>query len=248
MMGMPMKLFARNRSAVRRRAADSSPGLNVTWLARSGVREFFTPRARGGGASLRRINQLAGFRPMLKQLLYISVSAAAVSKPSFAQQRATHYEVGVGMIAQQRQLGVRSGVGASATFSAGRQLTRGISVRGTAAAAAFGRPDPWGSTAACSSFVPCPPPPSPSRVRVATLGTNAEYVASRTGLEPIVFGGIGIRYLTESPQRGADTRPYMELGCGAAFRRWTLRVRYEAARPGSDLPKWMMPAALGFRF
>ena len=172
--------------------------------------------------------------------------AIGMVAPCAAQGRARRfYEVNAGVLDIKPELGVRRATGAAASFALGRTLGKGFGARvdlGLAAVAAAKR---WASLVACYPIA-CPPP-SPSNVRIASLGGSAEYRLAALPVAPFVLVGAGVRFLTESPQRRADARPYAEYGVGVAFGRLSIRARYQGARPGKDLPDWILPIALGYR-
>lgn len=172
----------------------------------------------------------------------------AFAAPCHAQGHTRQfYEIGVGLNTEEPQFAIRSETGPTVGFALGHPLNSQLSVNGSLMAAIFGSPKQFVSPGGCLGSGPCDPPMA-STVEVGTLGFGAEYALSRMSTTPLVTAGGGVRYLSESPQRENDVRPFVELGAGVLLGRWTVRARYQAASPGSDLPKWMMPITIGYRF
>jgi hypothetical protein len=172
----------------------------------------------------------------------------AFGTPCLAQHDSRQfYEVSAGLNMEESQFSVRSGAGPTATLSLGAHLNRWFAVDGTVGGAVFGAPERITNPGGCLGAEPCVFP-QPSTVKVATLSIGAEYSIAGTVNAPLLSAGVGVRTLSESPQRGNDTRPFVEIGAGVLLGRWALRARYQAASPGSDLPKWMLPMTLGYRF
>jgi hypothetical protein len=173
--------------------------------------------------------------------------AIAMVGPCRAQGRVrSFYEVDAGVLDIDPELGVRGETGAAASLALGRTLGKGFGVQADLGLAAVAAPKQWASLLACYP-VACVPP-LPSKVRIASFGGSAEYRFAVLPVAPFLLVGAGFRSLTEAPQRGGDARPYAEYGVGVAFGRVSIRARYQGARPGKDLPDWMMPITLGYRF
>lgn len=90
--------------------------------------------------------------------------------------------------------------------------------------------------------------PTASDVRVVTLGASGEYHSTPMPIMPLVLFGVGGRYVSEDPFRKSDMRPYAEAGVGLMFQQWGLRARYQATTVVTDLPNWMIPVTLSYRF
>jgi hypothetical protein len=168
-----------------------------------------------------------------------------------AQQRSrTFAEVSAGVITQESQYNVRSGgPGGTAAFAVGRELSEWLTLGGRLSASRFNAPPQIISPGGCFPIgTPCVFPTA-SNVNVATLGVTGEYHPPVTELVPLVLFGAGARFVSESPFRSSnDARPYVEVGLGGMLAKWGLRARYQATTPGSDLPKWMIPLTLDYRF
>lgn len=187
---------------------------------------------------------------MNSALLAALFAVAALPARGFAQQPKTYdIQLHAGIAAQAPLLGVRSSVGATVAIEAMRRLPHRFSAGPSLSLAGFPAPERFISPGGCLGAYPCIPP-SPSVVRIATLGVVAEYAPpSSDDVAPLFLAGVGMRHLTESPERHNDARPYAEAGVGASvFRRVVVRVRYQATRPGSKLPKWAVPITLGVAF
>jgi hypothetical protein len=162
-------------------------------------------------------------------------------------QSRTFAELGGGAITQESQFNVRSGVGATAAFAVGRALSEQLTLEGRLSASAFAAPQQITNPGGCLGRSPCVFP-SASNVRVVTLGASGEYHSTPTPIMPLVLFGLGGRYVSEAPERGSDARPYGEVGVGLMLHHWGLRARYQATTAGSELPKWMIPVTLDYRF
>jgi len=171
---------------------------------------------------------------------------------AFSQQPRTYdFQVNAGMIGQEGQLGVRGSVGATASAQVTKRLPYHFSVGPSLSLAAFPAPERFLSPGGCLGAQPCILP-SPSVVRIATLGIIGAYTVPSPDYYdavPFLLAGAGVRHLTESPERDSDDRPYGEVGLGMTMaNRFVLRVEYLATPPGSELPKWAVPVTLGIAF
>jgi hypothetical protein len=156
-------------------------------------------------------------------------------------------ELGGGVITQESQFNVRSGIGATAAFAVGRSLSDQLTLEGRMSASAFPAPQQFTNPGGCLGRSPCIFS-SASSVRVITIGGSGEFHSTPEPITPLVLFGLGGRHVTEAPERGSDTRPYGEVGVGLMLRHWGLRARYQATTAGSELPKWMIPVTLDYRF
>jgi hypothetical protein len=185
---------------------------------------------------------------MSTKLICVCSLLVAVPLAAHAQARSrTFAELGGGVITQASQFNVRSGIGATAALAVGRTLSEQLTLEGRMSGSAFPAPQQFTNPGGCLGRSPCIFP-SASSVRVITIGGSGEFHSTPEAITPLVLLGLGTRYVTEAPERGGDTRPYGEVGVGLMFSHWGLRARYQATTAGSDLPKWMIPVTLDYRF
>jgi hypothetical protein len=188
---------------------------------------------------------------LMKPVLLASLFAVAALPACGISQQPRTYDVRLhaGVAAQPGLLGVRSQVGATLAAEVMRRLPHHFSVGPSLSVAGFPKPEQFISPAGCFGAYPCIPP-SPSVVRIATFGVVGDYTPpSPDVVAPFFLVGLGMRHLTESPERPDDNRPYAEVGLGATVvRRFVVRARYQATRPGSQLPKWALPVTFGLAF
>lgn len=185
---------------------------------------------------------------MSTKLICVCSVLLAVPHTAHAQQQSRWFgQLSGGVITQESQFNVRSGVGATAAFAGGRALSEQLTLEGRLSASAFAAPQEIINPGGCLGVLPCIYP-SPSSVRVVTLGASGEYHSTPAPIMPLVLFGLGGRHVSEAPERGSDTRPYAEVGVGLMSHQWGLRARYQATTAGSELPKWMIPVTLDYRF
>jgi hypothetical protein len=187
---------------------------------------------------------------MKPALLASLFAVAAFPACGISQQPKTYdFRLHAGVAVQPGLLSVRSQVGATAAVDVMRRLPHHFSVGPSLSIAGFPKPEQYISPGGCLGVYPCIRP-SPSVVRIATLGVVGDYILpSNDDVAPFFLVGLGMRHLTESPERPSDNRPYAEVGLGATvFRRFVVRARYQATRPGSQLPKWALPVTFGLAF
>lgn len=181
----------------------------------------------------------------------LSFAVVAVSAKAFSQQPKRYdVQVHAGAVAQDGQFSVRTSFGATASIEVLRRLPHDFSAGPSLSVAGFSAPEQFISPGGCLRASPCNLP-SPSAVRIATLGAVGVYTppSGDDDVAPFLLAGVGMRYLTESPERDSDTRPYAEVGLGTTiFRRFVVRVRYQATQSGSELPSWAMPMTVGIAF
>jgi len=98
---------------------------------------------------------------------------------------------------------------------------------------------------------PCNPPQA-SVVQIVTLASDAVISAGPRSTGSLLLVGLGVRHLSEPPERSAETRPFVEIGLGLAHAIGTgsigLEARYQLAASSSDLPRWTIPMAITARF
>ena len=152
-----------------------------------------------------------------------------------------------GVITQESQFNVRSGFGVTAAFAVGRPLSEQLTLEGRLSASVFDSPRHYVNPGGCLGASPCPAP-SVGDLRAVTLGASGEYHSAPARIMPLVLFGLGARHVSEAPERGNDTRPYAEVGVGLMSHPWGFRARYQATTAGRDLPKWMIPVTLDYRF
>jgi hypothetical protein len=185
---------------------------------------------------------------MSTKLICVCSLLLAVPLTAHAQEQSrTFAELGAGVITQESQFNVRSGVGATAAIAVGRALSEQLTLEARLSASAFAAPQEIINPGGCLGRSPCIFP-SASNVRVVTIGGSGEFHSAPAPIMPLVLFGLGGRYVSEVPERGSDTRPYGEVGVGLMFHHWGLRARYQATSAGSELPKWMIPVTLDYRF
>ena len=185
---------------------------------------------------------------MSTKLICVCSVLLAVPHTAHAQQQSRWFgQLSGGVITQESQFNVRSGVGATTAFAGGRALSEQLTLEGRLSASAFAAPREFINPGGCLGASPCIFP-SASSVRVVTLGASGEYHSTSAPIMPLVLFGLGTRHVSEAPERGSDTRPYAEFGVGLMSQQWGLRARYQATTAGSELPKWMIPVTLDYRF
>jgi hypothetical protein len=185
---------------------------------------------------------------MSTKLICVCSLTLAVPLAAHAQQQSRWFgQLSGGVITQESQFDVRSGVGATAAFAVGRALSELLTLEGRLSASAFAAPEEFINPGGCLGASPCIFP-SASSVRVVTIGGSGEFHSVPTPIMPLVLFGLGGRYVSEAPERGSDTRPYAEVGVGLMLHQWGIRARYQATTAGSELPKWMIPVTLDYRF
>jgi hypothetical protein len=179
------------------------------------------------------------------------LGAVGTSAKPQAARRESFVLIEAGMATEEGQLGVRSDIGVALAAAVGRQLTRRLAVEARLGGAVFGAPEQFVSPAGCFGVVPCIPP-SPSSVHMVTFGGNAILSSASPRVAPLLLAGIGIRYITEAPTHGGESRPYAELGAGLATPigavSWRVNARIQVAPASGDLPRWTIPITTGVRF
>jgi len=185
---------------------------------------------------------------MLRNLACACALAIALPTSSHAQHVGqTFGELSAGIATEEEQFSVRSGHGLSGGLGIGRQLSDLFSLEARLGYSSFGAPAEIITPGGCLGRSPCVLPRA-SDVRITTAGLATELSSAGSGPRPVLLLGVGGRYLTESPERGADLRPYVEAGAGVTVGHCMVRVSYQATAPGRELPKWLMPLTVGYRF
>jgi hypothetical protein len=182
--------------------------------------------------------------------LLVVAGITGISAPCFSQQASQRdVQIHVGAIGGEAQIGVRSPWGATASIEVTQRLAHHLSLGPMLTIAIFPAPNEFISPAGCFGASPCIDP-SPSVVRIATLGAIGGYTIESGGdIAAVLLAGMGMRYLTESPERSNDFRPYAEVGLGiVVLRRFVVRIRGQKSPPGSELPNWAVPMTVGVVF
>jgi hypothetical protein len=193
-----------------------------------------------------------------------ALTLALLALPVFslaAQTVSSKVYVGIdaGPVFATSQPGTRSGTGLGAGVMAGRQLLPQTAAELRLGFDYFGAPPLFISPGGCLGRVPCNPP-TPQRVRIVTLTTDALVGGHTDDLAPFVLAGVGARYADSQPDPSyldprantRELRPFAEIGTGleipVGVTRMSLELRYQIAVSDPGLPRWTLPARLAIRF
>jgi hypothetical protein len=188
---------------------------------------------------------------MLIKLICAANLLFAVVSTAHAQRVPRNFaELSAGAATEESEYDVRSTFGLTAGFAVGRLVASQLAAEARVSMSRFPAPQQITPPGFCRAQMPCIYP-SVSDVGITTIALGGEYTfapAADQSARALILAGAGARYVSEHPYRGSDTRPFAELGAGITFAHWGIRARYQRSTPGPDLPKWVLPLTLDFRF